>query len=239
MNNAGKKNFLEKKLFDLYEDKIEESEDEKENKLYNPKEDYMYVMKAQKGDIAAINHIIDKYRPMVYLKSKAYYMKGSDKDDIVQEGMIGLYKAIKDYKKDSKSDFYYFASMCITRQMITAVKTSTRKKHIPLNSYVSLNRPVYDGEEDSERTLFDIISKSEEGNPENLIISKESHKILEQKITELLTPLEENVFRMYISGKKYTDIALKLGKNEKAVDNAMQRSKKKLEKAFKEINSKE
>ena len=239
MDGAGKKNILEKDLLDLYVNEIEENKGKNDKSIYNPEEDYRYVMKAQKGDTAAVNHIIDKYRPMVYLKSKTYYMKGSDKDDIIQEGMIGLYKAIKDYKKNSKSDFYYFASMCITRQMITAVKTSTRKKHIPLNSYVSLNRPAYDGDEDSERTLFDIISKSEEVNPENVIISRENYKILAEKISEVLTPLEESVFRMYVSGKKYTDIALKLGKNEKAVDNAMQRSKRKLEKVFKEINSKE
>lgn len=238
MDGAGKK-ILEKELLDLYVDEIEENKGKNDKSIYNPEEDYRYVIKAQKGDTVAVNHMIDKYRPMVYLKSNTYYMKGSDKDDIIQEGMIGLYKAIKDYKKDSKNDFYYFASMCITRQMITAIKASTRKKHIPLNSYVSLNRPAYDGEEDSEKTLFDIISKREEVNPENLIISRENYKVLAEKISEVLTPLEGSVFRMYISGKKYIEIALKIGKNEKAVDNAMQRSKRKLEKAFKEINSKE
>lgn len=239
MDGAGKKKILEKELLDLYVDEIEENKGKNDKSIYNPEEDYRYVIKAQKGDTVAVNHMIDKYSPMVYLKSNTYYMKGSDKDDIIQEGMIGLYKAIKDYKKDSKNDFYYFASMCITRQMITAIKASTRKKHIPLNSYVSLNRPAYDGEEDSEKTLFDIISKREEVNPENLIISRENYKVLAEKISEVLTPLEGSVFRMYISGKKYIEIALKIGKNEKAVDNAMQRSKRKLEKAFKEINSKE
>ena len=105
MDEADKKNILEKDLLDLYVDEIEENKNKNEKSTYNPEEDYRYVMKAQKGDTAAVNHIIDKYRPMVYLKSKTYYMKGSDKEDIVQEGMIGLYKAIKDYKKDSKSDF--------------------------------------------------------------------------------------------------------------------------------------
>ncbi|SEN77925.1 RNA polymerase, sigma 30 subunit, SigH [Peptostreptococcus russellii] len=239
MDEADKKNILEKDLLDLYVDEIEENKNKNEKSTYNPEEDYRYVMKAQKGDTAAVNHIIDKYRPMVYLKSKTYYMKGSDKEDIVQEGMIGLYKAIKDYKKDSKSDFYYFASMCITRQMITAVKTSTRKKHMPLNSYISLNKPAFDGEENSDRTLFEVINQSEEVNPENLVISKENYKILAEKISEVLTPLEEDVFKMYIAGKKYSDIAKKLDKNEKAVDNAMQRAKRKLEKALKEMNSKE
>ncbi len=222
-----------KNLQNSYLDEINGDKKLDNKKRYNPEEDVINVVKAQKGDTEAIDYIINKYRPMVYLKSKTYYMKGFDKEDIIQEGMIGLYKAIKDYKKESKSNFYYFANMCVTRQMITAVKTSTRKKHIPLNSYISLNRPLYDGDENSERTLGEVISRGEEVNPESLVINRENHEILEEKINELLTPLEEKVFRMYISGKRYVDIAQRLNKNEKSVDNAMQRAKKKLEKAFK------
>ena len=239
MDYADKKDILDKDLLDFYVEEIEDGEEVDDKKLYNAEEDREYVKKAQSGDTSAVNYIIEKYRPMVYSKSRTYFMKGSDKEDIVQEGMIGLYKAIKDYSEDSKSDFYYFASMCITRQMITAVKTSTRKKHIPLNSYVSLNKPVYDGEENSDRTLFEVIGRGYEINPENLIISRESYKDLAGKISEVLTPLEEDVFRLYMSGKKYSDIAEILGKNEKSVDNAMQRAKKKLERALDEMNSKE
>lgn len=197
-------------------------------------EDYKYVKEAQKGNIASINHIISKYDVMVKAKSKMYFMIGSDRDDMIQEGMIGLYKAIRDYNDKKTCSFKHFAGICVTRQMITAVKTSTRQKHIPLNSYVSLNKPVFDGDLESERTLFEVISSSVDLDPEKLIISKENSKDIENKITELLTPLEEEVLILYMSGKKYSEIASMLGKNDKSIDNAMQRAKKKLIKSLEE-----
>lgn len=206
---------------------------EEKNKEEFVDEDGKYVEDAQNGNISAINYIIDKYKPMVISKSNSYFMKGSDKEDIIQEGMIGLYKAIRDYNEEKTCTFSSFAGICVTRQIITAVKTSTRQKHIPLNSYVSLNKPAYESEGDSERTLSDFIDNGEQVNPENLVISRENYKVIESKISEVLTPLEEEVLLLYISGKKYVEIAEILNKNSKSVDNAMQRAKKKLEKALK------
>ena len=196
-------------------------------------EDRKYIKDAKEGSVSAVNYIIDKYRPMVISKSSSYFMKGSDREDMIQEGMIGLYKAIRDFKESETCTFSSFADICVTRQMITAVKTSTRQKHIPLNSYISLNKPVYENEEDSDRTLSEVIDGGTHVNPENLIISRENYRIIEDKISEVLTPLEEEVLLLYVSGKKYSEIAEMLDKNSKSVDNAMQRAKKKLEKALK------
>ncbi|MEG0250681.1 MAG: RNA polymerase sporulation sigma factor SigH [Peptostreptococcus sp.] len=211
-----------------------EAEELDSSKLPYSDEDYKYVKEAQKGNISAINHIIDKYNIMVKAKSKMYFMMGSDREDMIQEGMIGLYKAIRDYNDKKTCSFKHFAGMCVTRQMITAVKTSTRQKHIPLNSYISLNKPVYDGDSDSERTLFEVVTNSVDSDPEKLIISKENYRNIENKINELLTPLEEEVLMLYMSGKKYSEIAKILGKNTKSIDNAMQRAKKKLVKSLEE-----
>ncbi|CAK7036579.1 MAG: RNA polymerase sigma-H factor [Peptostreptococcus russellii] len=211
-----------------------EEEDLDSSKISHSDEDYKYVKEAQKGNIAAINHIISKYDIMVKAKSKMYFMIGSDREDMIQEGMIGLYKAIRDYNDEKTCTFSSFASICVTRQMITAVKTSTRQKHIPLNSYVSLNKPVYDGDSESDRNLFDIITNNADSDPEKLIISKENYKNIENKINEVLTPLEEEVLTLYMSGEKYSEIANALGKNEKSIDNAMQRAKKKLIKSLEE-----
>ena len=141
--------------------------------------------------------------------------------------MIGLYKAIRDFKGDKLSSFRAFAELCITRQIITAIKTATRQKHIPLNSYVSLNKPIYD--EDSDRTLLDILSGTKVTDPEELMINREEYNDIEFKIGEILSDLEWRVLMLYLEGKSYQEIALELARHVKSVDNALQRVKRKLE----------
>ncbi len=191
-------------------------------------DEYNIVLKASKGDKIALEYIIKKYKNFVKSKAKSYFLIGADKEDIIQEGMIGLYKAIRDFDASKTNSFKGFADICITRQIITAIKTATRQKHIPLNSYISLNKPVYD--EESERTLLDIIATSIVTDPEELIISKEELKHIESKMNELLSDLELQVVEYYLNGKSYQYIADKLERDVKSIDNALQRVKRKLEK---------
>lgn len=191
-------------------------------------DEYDIVLKASKGDKIALEYIIKKYKNFVKAKAKSYFLIGADKEDIIQEGMIGLYKAIRDFDGNKTNSFKCFADICITRQIITAIKTATRQKHIPLNSYVSLNKPIYD--EESERTLLDIIATSIVSDPEELIISKEELKHIESKINELLSELEQEVLELYLNGKSYQYIADRLQRDVKSIDNALQRVKRKLEK---------
>lgn len=149
------------------------------------------------------------------------------REDIVQEGMIGLFKAIRDYKEDKLSSFKAFAELCITRQIITAIKTATRQKHIPLNSYVSLDKPIYD--EESDRTLLDVISEAKVTDPEETIISQEEYTDIESKISELLSDLERKVLSLYLDGRSYQEISEQLNRHVKSIDNALQRVKRKLE----------
>ncbi len=180
-----------------------------------------------KGNRAALEHLIRKYKNFVRAKSRSYFLVGADREDIIQEGMIGLYKAIRDYRPDRLASFRAFAELCITRQIITAIKTATRQKHQPLNSYVSLNKPIYD--EESDRTLLDVLRGSKLTNPEELFISKETYNLIESKITEMLSELELNVLQEYLDGKSYQEIAEELDRHVKSVDNALQRVKRKLE----------
>lgn len=191
-------------------------------------DEYNLVLKASKGDKIALEYIIKKYKNFVKAKAKSYFLIGADKEDIIQEGMIGLYKAIRDFDGNKTNSFKCFADICITRQIITAIKTATRQKHIPLNSYISLNKPIYD--EESERTLLDIISTSIVSDPEELIISKEELKHIESKINEILSELEQEVLELYLNGKSYQYIANRLKRDVKSIDNALQRVKRKLEK---------
>ncbi|MGB9662387.1 MAG: RNA polymerase sporulation sigma factor SigH [Moorellaceae bacterium] len=185
------------------------------------------VSLAQEGDDVAQEYLINKYRNFVRAKARSYFLVGADREDIIQEGMIGLYKAIRDFRGDKLSSFRAFAELCITRQIITAIKTATRQKHIPLNSYVSLNKPVYD--EDSDRTLLDIISGSKIADPEELIISREEFDNIEEKMGEILSSLEWQVLMSYLEGKSYQEIAVDLRRHVKSIDNALQRVKRKLE----------
>lgn len=185
------------------------------------------VEDARNGDMDALEYLMDKYKGFVRSKARCYFLVGADREDIVQEGMIGLYKAIRDFRSDKLSSFRAFAELCITRQIITAIKTATRQKHIPLNSYVSLNKPIYDVE--SDRTLMDIISEATVSDPEELVISQEEFHHIESKIGEILSDLEWEVLTAYLQGKSYQEIADELGRHVKSIDNALQRVKRKLE----------
>lgn len=182
---------------------------------------------ARNGSSVALEYLINKYKNFVRAKARSYFLIGADREDIIQEGMIGLYKAIRDFRSDKLSSFRAFAELCITRQIITAIKTATRQKHIPLNSYVSLNKPIYD--EDSDRTLLDVISGSKITDPEELIISQEEFGDIEDKMGEILSDLEWKVLMSYLDGRSYQEIAVDLNRHVKSIDNALQRVKRKLE----------
>ena len=192
------------------------------------------VLEAQEHDnVLAQEYLLHKYRNFVRAKARSYFLIGAEREDIIQEGMIGLYKAIRDFKNDKQASFRAFAELCVTRQIITAIKTATRLKHIPLNSYVSLNKPIY--EEDSDRTLLDVISGVKVANPEDMVISREEFSDIEDKMNDILSDLEWKVLMSYLDGKSYQEIAADLGRHIKSIDNALQRVKRKLEKC---INSK-
>lgn len=183
---------------------------------------------ARNNDGKASEYILNKYKNFVRSKARSYFLIGADREDIVQEGMIGLYKAVRDYRTEKQTTFKAFAELCITRQIITAIKTATRQKHRPLNSYVSLNKPVYDDE--SDRTLIDVITSGKVLNPEDIIIDKENFDLIEGKMGEILSDLELKVLAAYLDGKSYQEISEELKRRVKSVDNALQRVKAKLEK---------
>ncbi|MGM9929586.1 MAG: RNA polymerase sporulation sigma factor SigH [Bacillus sp. (in: firmicutes)] len=185
------------------------------------------VERVHKGESEALDYLIHKYRNFVRAKARTYFLIGADKEDIVQEGMIGLYKAIRDFKEDKLTSFKAFAELCITRQIITAIKTATRQKHIPLNSYVSLDKPIYD--EESDRTLMDVLTGAKVMNPEQLLINREEFDDIELKMAELLSDLERKVLALYLDGQSYQEISEELNRHVKSIDNALQRVKRKLE----------
>ncbi len=194
---------------------------------YDYQSDEDLVEAVRHGDSEALEYLITKYKNFVRAKARSYFLIGADREDIVQEGMIGLYKSIRDFKNDKLSSFKVFAELCITRQIITAIKTATRQKHIPLNSYVSLDKPIYD--EDSDRTLLDVICGSTMSDPEELVINKEEFTGLEDKMSEILSDLERKVLMLYLDGRSYQEIAVDLCRHVKSIDNALQRVKRKLE----------
>lgn len=199
---------------------------------YNAMIDEDIIEGARTGDNSALEYLINKYKSFVRAKARTYFLIGADREDIIQEGMIGLYKAIRDFRVDKLSSFRAFAELCITRQIITAIKTATRQKHIPLNSYVSLNKPIFD--EDSDRTLMDMISEESTSDPEEMMISREEFSGIEAKMCEILSGLEWEVLSLYLQGRSYQEIAVELDRHVKSIDNALQRVKRKLEKYLEE-----
>ncbi len=183
---------------------------------------------ARDFDGDAMEFLLNKYKNFVRAKARSYFLIGADREDIVQEGMIGLYKAVRDYRPTRMTSFRAFAELCVTRQIITAIKTATRQKHRPLNSYVSLSKPAYD--EESDRTMLDVISSAKISNPEEIIIGREDFSSIEAKMGRILSPLEMQVLKKYIEGKSYFEVAEELNRSVKSVDNALQRIKNKLEK---------
>lgn len=184
------------------------------------------IVRYRDGDTDAMDFIFERYKHLVRKKAKAMFLAGGDNDDLIQEGMIGLYKAIRDYNTDREASFATFASMCINRQMITAVAASNCKKNMPLNTYVSYDMPA-GGDEDSDMRLVDILQSQTELNPEKLLIDKEHNWDLKSRLKEVLSTFEQQVLTYYLEGMDYTAIAKKMQKPPKSVDNALQRIRSK------------
>ncbi|MHB1314873.1 MAG: RNA polymerase sporulation sigma factor SigH [Christensenellales bacterium] len=189
--------------------------------------DEQVALLAKNGNGVMLEYLLNKYKNFVKSKSRSYFLIGADREDIIQEGMIGLYKAIRDYKADKQTSFKAFAELCITRQIITAIKTATRQKHQPLNSYISLNKPVYEGA--MERSMLELVSDGIMSNPEELVIGQEDLKLIETQLSIILSDLEKQVLELYLSGKSYQEISSELQRHVKSIDNALQRVKRKLE----------
>ena len=209
------------------------TDEQKENERFLPLPDEEVAVLAQGGDGQALAYLLNKYKNFVRSKARSYFLIGAEHEDIVQEGMIGLYKAIRDFQPDRLASFRSFAELCVKRQIITAIKAATRQKHVPLNSYVSLNKPLYD--EESDRTLLDVI-EGRVTNPEDLYISQEDLAGIQSQIDELLSDLERQVLEAFMDGKSYQEIAELLGRHVKSIDNALQRVKRKLFKFLEEHN---
>lgn len=195
---------------------------------YDALPDEELVKLSSAGDKNATEYLLSRYKNAVRAKARMYFLAGADRDDIVQEGMIGLFKAIRDFDITKQASFRSFAELCVRRQILTAIKTATRKKHLPLNSYISLSKPAFD--EDGEGAFFEFVSELEEMGPEDMFISKENAKDMGTKIREVLSKLEREVLDMYMEGMSYQEIAKKMNRPPKSIDNALQRIKKKLEK---------
>lgn len=192
---------------------------------YLKKTDEELIASLRAGEKEITDYLMDKYKNLVRKKAKALYLIGGDRDDLIQEGMIGLFKAIRDYREDRESSFYHFADLCIARQLYTAVEASQRKKHAPLNSYV----PLYADSEDAENGgLENVLSSVEELNPEKIVINQEELQIFQKKVRDCLSAMEKEVLAYYLQGLDYNQIAEAMGKEPKAIDNALQRLKKKL-----------
>ena len=186
------------------------------------------VRAVRAGNEVALSELLHKYRAFARVKARSYFLVGADQEDVVQEGMIGLFKAIRDFDPDRGSSFRAFAELCITRQIITAIKTATRQKHGPLNNYVSFSRPV-NGDDGGERVLADVLPTVAISDPADLVISAERIRALQAHFDEVLSDLEAEVLRLYVEGKSYQEIAARLQRHVKSIDNALQRIKHKLE----------
>jgi len=191
-------------------------------------EDVALVQAARNGDQLASCELVRRYRALIRCKARSYYLVGADRDDIIQEGMIGLFKAIRDYDPSREASFHSFAELCVTRQIITAVKAATRRKHSPLNGYISLSRPA-SPEDDGERLLSDIIAAREICDPAEIVVGAWESNYIRGGVVEALSGFEHEVLRLYTGGDSYQEIAEKLGRHTKAVDNALQRVKRKME----------
>lgn len=198
---------------------------EKSTEPFAAQTDEELVALAAKGETKAEECLIRRYRAFVRGRARTYFLIGADREDLMQEGMIGLIKAIRDYKPDKETSFKAFAEICVTRQIISAIKAATRQKHTPLNTYVSLSKPLYDEEDDA--TLLDIVGNDNILNPEEMFISREQWKQIEAEMAKKLSKFEFRVLYHHLQGKSYQEIAKLLGKDVKAIDNALQRIRKK------------
>ncbi len=189
------------------------------------------ILKLRDGESHITDYIMNKYKNLVRSKAKSMYILGADTEDLIQEGMIGLFKAIRDYDSGRDASFFTFADLCISRQMYTAVQASNRQKHKPLNTYISFYSVNNEGKE-QEQELIDTLQSNLEQNPEEVLIDKENVLLLEKKIEKELSSFEKQVLDLYLTGMGYAQIARVLGKDEKSTDNALQRIKSKLKKAI-------
>jgi RNA polymerase sporulation-specific sigma factor len=191
-------------------------------------EDIELARLAQEGDRLALEALIDRYRRFARAKSRGYFLVGGDADDIEQEALIGLYKAARDFRPEHQASFRAFAELCITRQIITAIKTATRQKHQPLNQYLSINRSRPEGET-SERPVEELLPNHRGPDPVERVVSEERVRALRRSLGEMLSRFEVEVLRLYVEGKSYQEIGLQLDRHVKSIDNALQRIKRKLD----------
>ena len=208
---------------------LEDGLDRKQKIDFSKMTDEEVVTYAQAGNDDAVEYLLLKYQKLVYIWTRPYFLQGAEDDDLLQEGMIGLCKAIRDFSPGSSS-FWSFAKLCINRNVISAIKGTTRQKHIPLNSYTSLHKPIYDAEGD--RTLMEILQNNKVDDPEALVIDRERLQYTQKHIKESLSDFEYRVFRLYINGLSYKEMAQRLHTHTKSIDNALCRIKSKIERQF-------
>jgi RNA polymerase sporulation-specific sigma factor len=202
--------------------------------LYATIADEEMIEEVRAGDSVSLGYLMEKYRYFVRMKSRKYFLIGADHEDVFQEGMLGLYKAIVDYDYKKEASFKVFAEICITRQIITAINTHNRQKHIPLNSYISIDKPIY--EDSPESTLLNMVTEGSQSDPEWIYIMKEESRETEQVMRDILTDFEHRVLTLYIEGKSYREIGNCLNKEAKSVDNALQRVRNKAQNYMKVKN---
>ena len=194
---------------------------------YKDETDEQIISQIKQGNEDALTYLLEKYKDLVNIKVSKYFMIGAEKDDIVQEGMIGLFKAIKSFNSEKQNSFKSFANICIERQLITAIKTSNRQKHMPLNSYLSLNTAAYDNNEEDSVELIDTFNSNTIEDPLETIMKKEYYEEVESAVNKNLSKFEKQVLDRFIKGESYVKIAEKLDSPVKSVDNAIQRIRKK------------
>ena len=189
---------------------------------YQNLEDEQIIEQIKQGDEEALSYILEKYKNLVNIKVSKYFMVGAEKEDVVQEGMIGLFKAIKSYNSEKQNSFKSFANICIERQLITTIKSSNRQKHIPLNSYLSLNTAAYDNNEDDSVELIDTFNSNTIEDPLETIMKQEYYNEVETAVNKNLSKFEKQVLDRYLKGESYVKIAEKLDSPVKSIDNAIQ-----------------
>ena len=190
--------------------------------------EYALLAAAKSGDSGAMECVLDRYGSLVRMRARNYFIAGSDRDDVIQEGMIGLYKAIRDFRFDKMTSFRAFADLCITRQILTAVKTATRQKHAPLNHSISINKPQYQG--DDTRALLDVLESPTSCDPQELLVTHELRGSVREQIERTLSQLESKVLSLYLEGMTYSEMCYELNRRSKSIDNSLQRIKRKIEK---------
>ncbi len=200
------------------------------NEFYEQSTDEELIHRLRDGETPIMDYICEKYKPLVRSKAKSMFILGGDNEDLIQEGMLGLFKAVRDYDSGRDASFFTFADLCISRQMYTAVQASQRKKHIPLNTYISLYGDVGEQADGESRELAEILAGKVQQDPEALFLDKERVDYLERAIDKELSSFEKEVLDLYLTGMSYSQIAKVLGREEKATDNALQRLKSKIKK---------